>query len=61
MANIEEIKSAAIAAIMAKEEQIEQLSKNMDKYQLMENQLKFQYEKYESLENEFEIAMNEKG
>ena len=60
MANIQEIKNAAISAIMIKEEEIEELNKTISRYELMDNQLKFQYEKYESLEREFEIALKEK-
>lgn len=60
MANIEEIKNAAISAIMVKEEEIEELNKTINRYELIENQLKFQYEKYESLEREFEIGLKEK-
>ena len=57
MANIEEIKNAAISAIMIKEEEIEELNKTVNRYEVIENELKFQYEKYESLERELEIAM----
>lgn len=53
MANIEEIKSAAISAIMMKEEEIDELYKRISKYEVMENELKYQYEKNESLEREF--------
>ena len=60
MANIEEIKNAAISAIMLKEEQIEELNKAVTKYDIIEAELKFQTEKYESLEREFQVAINEK-
>jgi chromosome segregation ATPase len=60
MANIEEIKSAAIDAIMMKEEEIDELNKTISKYDLMESELKFQYDKYESLEREFDAVVKEK-
>lgn len=50
MANNEEIKNAAIQAILMKEEEIEKLNKTISRYEVMENELKFQYEKYDSLE-----------
>jgi chromosome segregation ATPase len=60
MANIEEIKNAAISAIMMKEEEIEELAKTIARYELMENELKFQYDKYDSLEREFDLSLREK-
>lgn len=60
MANIEEIKNAAISAIMMKEEEIEELTKTIARYELMENELKFQYDKYDSLEREFDLSLREK-
>jgi hypothetical protein len=45
---------------MIKEEEIEELNKTINRYELIENELKFQYEKYESLEREFEIGLKEK-
>jgi hypothetical protein len=37
MANIQEIKNAAISAIMIKEEEIEELNKTINRYELMDN------------------------
>lgn len=37
MANIDEIKNAAISAIMVKEEEIEELNKTINRYELIEN------------------------
>ena len=45
MGSIEEIKNAAISAIMMKEEEIDELNKKISNFELMENELKFQYEK----------------
>ncbi len=60
MGSIEEIKNAAISAIMMKEEEIDELNKKISNFELMENELKFQYEKCQSLQNEFQIALKEK-
>ena len=60
MSSIEEIKGAAISAIMAKEEEIEQFNKAISKYELMESELRYQVEKNEAIERQTSQLLNEK-
>ncbi len=45
---------------MMKEQEIEQLNREIGKYSYMEGELKLQYQKYENLQREYEQALIEK-